>query len=185
MTGGLFTTPTSLSSIAAERKKWLTGPTGWVSFDRPYANFCQEHLVKRPASVGSGEFLHWEFPLSYWMEQQGYDVSYISNVDTHKDGPGLQRAKGFISVGHDEYWTREMYDNAIAARDAGVNLAFLSGNAVNGAVPLLPSAEGQPDYADHPSRGRLQAGRGTSHGWTPPRPRWWRLGLLQARSLAV
>ena len=129
----------------AGRKKWLTGPTGWVSFDRPYANFCQEHLVKRPASVGSGEFLHWEFPLSYWMEQQGYDVSYLSNLDTHKDGPGLQRAKGFISVGHDEYWTREMYDNAIAARDAGVNLAFLSGNAVNGAVPLLPSAEGQPD----------------------------------------
>ena len=130
---------------SAGRKKWLTGPTGWVSFDRPYANFCQSHLVNRPASVGSGEFLLWEFPLSYWMEQQGYDVSYLSNLDTHKDGPGLQRAKGFISVGHDEYWTREMYANAIAARDAGVNLAFLCGNAVNGAVPLLPSAEGQPD----------------------------------------
>ncbi len=128
----------------AGRKKWLTGPTGWVSFDRPYANFCQEHLVKNPKSVGSGDFLLWEFPLSYWMEQQGYDVSYLSNLDTHKDGPGLQRAKGFISVGHDEYWTREMYANAIAARDAGVNLAFLCGNAVYGMVPLLPSAEGQP-----------------------------------------
>jgi hypothetical protein len=115
-----------------------------VSFDRPYANFCQDHLVDRPSSVGSGEFLLWEFPLSYWMEQQGYDVSYISNVDTHVDGPGLQRAKGFISVGHDEYWTREMYDNVSAARDAGVNLAFLSGNAVWGVVPLMPSAEGQP-----------------------------------------
>ncbi|MCH8217513.1 MAG: hypothetical protein IH892_12180 [Planctomycetes bacterium] len=127
----------------AGRKKWLTGKRGWVSFDRPYANFCQEHLVDRPSSVGSGEFLLWEFPLSYWMEQQGYDVSYISNVDTHTDGPGLQRAKGFISVGHDEYWTRGMYDNVSAARDAGVNLAFLSGNSVFGEVPLLPSAEGQ------------------------------------------
>jgi hypothetical protein len=94
--------------------------------------------------VGSGEFLLWEFPLTYWMEQQGYDVSYQSGVDTHKDGPGLLRAKGFISVGHDEYWSRDMYDSAIAARDAGVNLAFLSGNAVFGVVPLLPSAEGQP-----------------------------------------
>ena len=54
------------------RKKWLTDlETGWVSFDRPYANFCQDHLVDRPDSVGSGEFLLWEFPLSYWMEQQG------------------------------------------------------------------------------------------------------------------
>ncbi|MEE2832752.1 MAG: N,N-dimethylformamidase beta subunit family domain-containing protein, partial [Candidatus Latescibacterota bacterium] len=64
-------------------------------------------------------------------------------MDTHTDGPGLQRARGFISVGHDEYWTREMYDNAIEARDAGVNFAFLCGNSVFGVVPLLPSAEGQ------------------------------------------
>ena len=128
-----------------KRKKWSTNAndTGWVSFDRPYAQFCQDHLVDRPSSVGSGEFLLWEFPLSYWIEQQGYDVSYISNVDTHRHGPRLQRTKGFISVGHDEYWTREMYDNAIAARDAGVNLAFLSGNSVWGMVPLMPSAEGQ------------------------------------------
>ncbi len=127
------------------RKKWLTDlETGWVSFDRPYANFCQDHLVDRPDSVGSGEFLLWEFPLSYWMEQQGYDVSYISNVDTHRHGPRLQLAKSFISVGHDEYWTREMYDNVSAARDAGLNLAFLSGNTMFGVVPLLPSAEGQP-----------------------------------------
>jgi hypothetical protein len=79
-----------------------------------------------------------------YCEQQGYDVSYLSNLDTHKDGPGLQRAKGFVSVGHDEYWTREMYANVSAARDAGVNLAFLSGNTMLGVVPLLDSAEGQP-----------------------------------------
>lgn len=129
-----------------KRKNWSTdaNDTGWVSFDRPYGQFCQDHLVKFPKSVGSGEFLLWEFPLSYWIEQQGYDVSYISNVDTHRHGTRLLRAKGFISVGHDEYWTREMYDNTIAARDAGVNFAFLSGNSVWGVVPLLPSAEGQP-----------------------------------------
>jgi hypothetical protein len=130
---------------SAERKKWTTGTdAGWVSFDRPYANFCQSHLVDRPSSVGSGEFLLWEYPLSYWMEQQGYDVSYISNMDTHRHGPRLQRAKGFISVGHDEYWTREMYANVSEARDAGVNLAFMSGNTMLFTVPLLPSTEGQP-----------------------------------------
>jgi hypothetical protein len=128
----------------AGRKKWQTEvETGWVSFDRPYANFCQDHLVDRPSSVGSGEFLLWEFPLSYWIEQQGYDVSYISNIDTHNYGERLKLSKGFISVGHDEYWTQQMYDNAIAARDTGVNLAFLSGNSVCWEVPLLPSNEGQ------------------------------------------
>ncbi|MGB0582385.1 MAG: N,N-dimethylformamidase beta subunit family domain-containing protein [Limisphaerales bacterium] len=130
-----------------KRKKWSTNAddTGWVSFDRPYSQFCQDHLVDRPSSVGSGEFLLWEFPLSYWMERRGYDVSYISNVDTHRDAAGLQRAKGFISVGHDEYWTREMYDNVSAARDAGVNLAFLSGNSICWEAPLMPSDAGQPN----------------------------------------
>ena len=134
-----------------KRKKWSTdaNDTGSVSFDRPYAQFCQDHLVDSPSSVGSGEFLLWEFPLSYWIEQQGYDVSYISNMDTHMDGPGLKRAKGFISVGHDEYWSLQMYENVSAARDAGVNLAFLSGNSAWGVVPLLPSAAGQPHRVMH------------------------------------
>jgi hypothetical protein len=130
------------------RKKWSTdaAETGWVSFDRPYANFCQDHLVDRPSSVGSGEFLLWEFPLSYWMEKQGYDVSYISNLDVHVDPmEGLLRAKGFISVGHDEYWSLEMFDKVSAARDGGLNLAFLSGNSVWCVVPMLPSSTGQPD----------------------------------------
>ena len=83
------------------------------------------------------------------MEQQGYDVSYISNMDTHNHGSRLKLAKGFISVGHDEFWTLEMYDNVRAARDAGVNLAFLSGNTMLKVVPLLPSVEGQPDRIIH------------------------------------
>ena len=127
------------------RKKWAGTSLnpGWVSFDRPYGQFCQDHIINRPSSVGSGEFLLWEFPLSYWLEQQGYDVSYFSNLDTHRHGKRMLKTKGFISVGHDEYWSRQMYDNAIAARDAGVNLVFLSGNAVCWQVPLLPSADGQ------------------------------------------
>ena len=51
---------------------------------------------------GSGEFLLWEFPLAFWMESSGYDVTYISNLDTHNDFESLTRAKGFLSVGHDE-----------------------------------------------------------------------------------
>ena len=64
-------------------------------------------------------------------------------MDTHTDGPGLLRAKGFISVATTSigHW---MYDNVSAARDAGVNLAFLSENSIWGVVPLQPSTGGQP-----------------------------------------
>ena len=34
----------------------------------------------------------------------------------------------FISSGHDEYWSASQRANVNAARDAGVNLAFFSGN---------------------------------------------------------
>ena len=55
----------------------------------------------------TGRFL-WEFPFVYWLESLGYDVTYISNNDTHRDPLGLRRAAGFLSVGHDEYWTMKI-----------------------------------------------------------------------------
>src|SRR5205823_1553242 len=85
------------------KKEWYWGPGVRVSWDRPYGKYCQ--ILDAPLSQGSGEFLLWEFPLAFWMEKEGYDVSYISNVDTHADPKGLLRAKAFLSVGHDEYWS--------------------------------------------------------------------------------
>lgn len=117
-----------------------------VSFDRPYAIFWNGLPASfEPLTNGSGEFLMTEFPLAFWLEKEGYDVTYISNVDTHADGPGLLRGKVWLSVGHDEYWTQEMYDNVVNARDAGVSLAFLSGNSVSGRVKLLPGSNGVPN----------------------------------------
>ena len=117
-----------------------------VSFDRPYAIYWNLYPAGfEPLTNGSGEFLMTELPLAFWLEKEGYDVTYISNVDTHADGPGLLRGKAWLSVGHDEYWTQEMYDNVVKARDAGVSLAFLSGNAVSGRVKLLPSKDGRPN----------------------------------------
>src|SRR5690606_37173692 len=62
------------------------------------------------------------------------DVTYISNLDTHRDPKGLLRARGFLSVGHDEYWSIEMFRNVEAAIAAGVNVAFLSGNTCCGRI---------------------------------------------------
>ncbi len=114
-----------------------------VSFDRPYAKYCQ--VVDAPLSIGSGEFLLWEFPLAYWLEQHGYDVTYISNSDTHRDAASLTRGKCFLSVGHDEYWSRSMFDHVRSAITQGVNVAFLSGNTCCFVTPFAPSSTGMPD----------------------------------------
>lgn len=108
---------------------WYTGPNVRVGFNRPYAKYCQH--VDSPLSCGSGEYLLWEFPLAYWLEAEGYDVAYCSNLDLHEDAELIRRCKVFISAGHDEYWTRRMYEHAVSARDAGVSLLFLSGNSVH------------------------------------------------------
>jgi len=125
------------------REHWYCGPGVDVSFNRPYGKYCQ--ILDAPLSTGSGEWFLWEFPLAYWMEAQGYDVTYISNLDTHSDPHGLRRAKGFISVGHDEYYSLEMYQNLRHAVAAGLNIAFLSGNTCCGRIDPRPSSTGVPN----------------------------------------
>lgn len=125
---------------------WQNTDGARISFERPYALYVNRLPSDfNPLSNGGGEFLLWEFPLCFWMEQQGYDVTYISNIDTHADSTELLRAKGFISVGHDEYWTHDMARNVRNARDKGVSLMFLSGNSAGGAIYLEPSTDNIPN----------------------------------------
>ncbi len=124
--------------------KGVQGPWADVSFDRPYGREAQfEGVVNDPLTVGSGEFLPFEFPLCYFLEQHGYDVSYCSNSDMISPERGL-KCKSFISVGHDEYWDIRQYESVVKMRDAGVNLLFLSGNSVCWVTPLTPSSDGRP-----------------------------------------
>jgi hypothetical protein len=110
-----------------------------VSFDRPYA-----------MGGGSGDFLGNEFPLVSLVESLGLDVTYWTDVDLHERGSLLTKHRSLLSLGHDEYWSRAMRDNAQQARDRGVNLAFLGANAVFRHIRLEPSAIGpdrhQVDY---------------------------------------
>lgn len=92
-----------------------------VSFDQPFSQ----------TTTGYGEFNHllrWEPYLLWWLESQGYDVSYVTNLDVHTHPQLLQQHKVFLSVGHDEYWSQEEYNNVENARNAGINLAFFSAN---------------------------------------------------------
>ena len=89
-----------------------------VSFDRPYAT-----------DTGPGGFIfRWEYNMVRWLEREGYDVTYVTNIDIHARPATILRTKAFLSVGHDEYWTWEMRANVEAARDSGVDLAFFSAN---------------------------------------------------------
>ncbi|HKV32266.1 MAG TPA: N,N-dimethylformamidase beta subunit family domain-containing protein [Candidatus Dormibacteraeota bacterium] len=101
-----------------------------VSFDRPYT------------AEGAGQFLFWEIDFIRWMERSGYDVTYSTDIDTHANGAALRNSKGFLAVGHDEYWSKPMYDAAEAARDAGVSLGFFGGNDLYWQVRYEASGRG-------------------------------------------
>jgi len=119
------------------------GPWADVSFDRPYGRESQHSaVVNDPLTFGSGEFLPLEFPLAYWLEEHGYDVTYCANSDLLTPDRGL-KCKAFISVGHDEYWDLRQFRSVERMRDAGVNLLFLSGNAVCWVTPLRAGADGR------------------------------------------
>jgi hypothetical protein len=104
-------------------------PAHKVSFNRPYSR----------DSIGSGNFFQWEFRMMRFLEREGYDVKYCSNVDTHANSSLLQACKGFLSVGHDEYWTFAMRQNVEAARDRGTHLGFFSANSCYWQIRLDPS----------------------------------------------
>jgi len=88
----------------------------------------------RPFNTRSGPAEDFVFNAEYaavrWMEANGYDVSYTTGVDSDRRGDLIRRHKTFLSVGHDEYWSGQQRTRVEAARDAGVNLVFMSGNEV-------------------------------------------------------
>lgn len=132
--------PDDYSLYTDPRHSWA--PRVAASFDRPYGKYPQ--IFNHPLSVGSGEFLLWEFPLAHWLEMLGYDVTYTSNVDMLEPEQFL-RSRVFLSVGHDEYWDPRQYDNALASVAAGVNHLYLGGNSVFGVTPYQPSFDGRPN----------------------------------------
>lgn len=111
-----------------------------VSFDRPYGKYSQ--IFESSQSVGSGEYRLWEFPLVYWLEKHGYDVTYASNSDMLSPDRG-GRCKTFLSVGHDEYWDLRQYASVRTLINEGVNALFLSGNSICFVSPFQDASDGR------------------------------------------
>jgi hypothetical protein len=96
-------------------KSLYSSNTSSVSFNRPGLGF------------GQGPF-EWDYNLVRFLEKNGYDVSYQADTDTDQNRGSLLSHRLDIAAGHDEYWTKSMRDAWDAARNGGVNLAFMGAN---------------------------------------------------------
>lgn len=101
-----------------------------VSLDRPYD------------SNGADYFLTYERNIVKLAEHLGLNLAYVTSMDIAADPHLLDGASALLSLGHDEYWTPEERANVTAARNAGVNLAFLGANAMFRRTRLQSSALG-------------------------------------------
>jgi hypothetical protein len=87
-----------------------------VSMDRPYD------------ASGAYMFLWHERKFIALAERSGLPLAYVTSMDLDADPHLLTGASSLFSLGHDEYWSPQERVNVTAARDAGVNIAFLGAN---------------------------------------------------------
>jgi hypothetical protein len=133
-----------------------------VSFDRPYGlgmSYVADVQASYDAAVGvgAGEYLlnlapgpysmgpynilpfGYEYNMVRWLEKNGYDVTYITDIDHHENAAVLTNHAVYLSGGHNEYWSMEMRNNLQNAMQAGLNAAFLGSNAIYWQIRLEDS----------------------------------------------
>ena len=137
-----------------------------VSFDRPLA-----YTAQGPFDA--------EYNLVRFLERQGYDVSYQTDVDTDEHPESLLQHRLVIVAGHDEYWSKTMRDAFDAARDAGTNLAFTGSNAAYWQIRYENDHRtivGYKDYVDPEPDPALQTH--LFRELKPPRPECELMGVM-------
>ncbi len=136
-----------------------------VSLDRPYdAN-------------GAYMFLWHEQKFIALAESTGLPLAYTTSMDIDADPHLLDGASALFSLGHDEYWSPPERTNVTAARDAGVNVAFLGANCMFRRTRLASTRLGQrrlvicykTSYLQDPMYGKDNA-LVTSDWREPPNP---------------
>jgi hypothetical protein len=124
---------------------FYTKPTfsAQLTFDRPYDRRGQ----------GSGQYLPLEYGLVYWMEKQGLDVAYWTDLDLHQRAAELPaRTRTLVLPSHDEYYSAQMRQGLIDGIAAGVNVLSLGANQMYRKINPDPTGR---DYL-------------VDHRWTPP-----------------
>jgi hypothetical protein len=145
-------------------------PAQRVSFDRPLAFTAQ------------GPF-DWEYNLVRFLEREGYDVSYQTDLDTDARPDSLLEHRLVIVAGHDEYWTKALRDAFNAARNAGTNVAFTGSNAAywqvryeNNRRTIVGYKESAPDPEPNPALRTIRF-----RSLTPSRPECALMGVMFLR----
>ncbi|WP_247004542.1 N,N-dimethylformamidase beta subunit family domain-containing protein [Halosolutus gelatinilyticus] len=82
----------------------------------------------RPIGGAPGPHMRYALHAVRFLEREGYDVSYATDVDVHRNPEMLQDRELALSLGHDEYWSGTQRDAFDDARDSGTNIAFLAAN---------------------------------------------------------
>jgi hypothetical protein len=125
-----------------------------VGLDRPYGgNGADMFLTYERNAIKLAEYL---------SATAGLRLSYLSSMDISTDPGALAEASALVSMGHDEYWTPGERATVTAARDTGVNIAFLGANAMFRRTRLADTAVGKDrlvicyksDYAQDPMYGK-------------------------------
>jgi hypothetical protein len=115
------------------------GPAGLSDYD----NRSLVVSLDRPFDLnGAYLFLAHERPLIQLAERLGLPLAYVTSMETATDPHLLDGASAFFSLGHDEYWTPEERSYVTAARNAGVNVAFLGANCMFRRIRLAGSKLG-------------------------------------------
>jgi hypothetical protein len=103
------------------------GPGGLADYD----NRSLAVSLDRPFDAnGALLFLAHERPLIQLAERIGMPLAYVTSMEIATDPHLLDGASALFSLGHDEYWSPPERANVTAARDAGVNIAFLGANCM-------------------------------------------------------
>jgi hypothetical protein len=136
-----------------------------VSLDRPYD------------ADGARLFLTHEQPLIALAERLGMPLAYLTSMDIDGGPDLLHGASALLSLGHDEYWSPPERAHVTAARDAGMNIAFLGANCCFRRTRLASTRLGprrlvicyKTSYTQDPMYGKNNA-LVTSDWREPPQP---------------
>jgi len=150
------------------------GPGGIDDYD----NRALAVSLDRPANDnGALLFLVYERKVIELAERMGLPLAYVTSMDIAAHRHLLAGASALLSLGHDEYWCPPERAHVTAARDAGVNLAFLGANAMFRRTRLAPTRLGRDrlvicyktSYLEDPMYGKDNA-LVTSDWREPPDP---------------
>jgi hypothetical protein len=109
-------------------------PATAVSFNRP-----QQSNALWPRGYGFAD--EWKLRIRAfveWLEAVGYEANFVTNNDLHEDRKLLESCRLFISIGHDEYWSREMRGHFDRFIKSGGNAAIFGGNTCYWQIRLVP-----------------------------------------------